>query len=87
MQRINEKEKQAFDINELQYYKGGSTPLFYDLGHYVALSHKNEPALIDEFTARLDRAFPAGKAACTQRGSIRPTDRATTPSITIRASP
>lgn len=67
MRRINEKEKQAFDINELQYYKGGSTPLFYDLGHYVTLSHKNEPALIDEFTARLDRAFPAESRLHTAR--------------------
>ena len=67
MRRINEKEKQTFDINELQYYKGGSTPLFYDLGHYIALSHKNDPALVEEFTTQLDKAFPAESRLHTAR--------------------
>lgn len=66
MRRINEKEKQPFELSELQYYKGGSTPLFYDLGHYVGLSC-GDPALVDEFTAQLDRAFPADSRLHTAR--------------------
>lgn len=58
MRRINDNGKQPFEISELQYYKGGSTPLFYDLGHYVTLSC-GDPALVDEFMTQLDRAFPA----------------------------
>lgn len=57
MRRINDNGKQPFEISELQYYKGGSTPLFYDLGHYVTLSC-GDPALVDEFMTQLDRAFP-----------------------------
>lgn len=57
MQRINENGKQPFELSELQSYKGGSTPLFYDLGHYVTLSC-GDPALVEEFSAQLDRAFP-----------------------------
>ncbi|WP_290540879.1 clostripain-related cysteine peptidase [Alistipes sp.] len=58
MRRINQAKKQPFELSELQYYKGGRTPLFYDLGHYVALSC-GDPALVDEFSRQLDRAFPS----------------------------
>lgn len=58
MRRVNETGKRAFDINTLQYYKGGTTKLFYDLGHYVELSC-GDPGLAEDFTAQLDKAFPA----------------------------
>lgn len=58
MKRINEAGKQPFELSQLQYYKGGVTPLFYDLGHFVALSC-GDPALADEFSARMDETFPA----------------------------
>jgi len=38
MRRVTESSKKEFDIDELQYYKGGKTKLFYDLEHYVTLS-------------------------------------------------
>ena len=57
MQRINAAGKQAFDVNTLQTYKGGQTPLFYDLGHYV-LQSCGDQALIGDFTKQLDKAFP-----------------------------
>lgn len=58
MRRIKARGKQSFELTELQYYEGLRTHLFYDLGHYVALSC-GDPALVDEFSAQLDLTFPA----------------------------
>lgn len=60
MRRINEKGKQPFELSQLQYYEGLMTHLFYDLGHYVELSC-GDPALVEEFTTQLDRAFLYGR--------------------------
>ena len=66
MHRVSEKGKQPFELSELQYYEGLSTHLFYDLGHYVTLSC-GDPALVEEFTTQLDRAFPAESRLHTAR--------------------
>lgn len=85
MRRINEKGKQPFELSQLQYYEGLMTHLFYDLGHYVELSC-GDPALVEEFTTQLDRAFPP-KAVCARSSSIPNTTTGRTPCISIRASP
>ncbi len=56
MRRVAECGKQPFDIDALQYYKGG-TRLFYDLGHYIQLSCGDKGA-VELFTAQLEKAFP-----------------------------
>ena len=66
MRRINEKGKQPFELSQLQYYEGLMTHLFYDLGHYVELSC-GDPALVEEFTTQLDRAFPPESRLCTKQ--------------------
>ena len=66
MRRINEKGKQPFELSQLQYYEGLTTHLFYDLGHYVELSC-GDPALVEEFTTQLDRAFPPESRLCTKQ--------------------
>ena len=58
MRRVTESSKKEFDIDELQYYKGGNTKLFYDLGHYVQLSCGDQ-GVADDFKAQLEKAFPA----------------------------
>ena len=58
MRRVTESSKKEFDIDELQYYKGGKTKLFYDLEHYVTLSC-GDRGVADDFKAQLEKAFPA----------------------------
>lgn len=58
MRRVTESAEQPFDIDELQYYKGGKTKLFYDLEHYVMLRCA-DPGITDDFKARMERAFPS----------------------------
>lgn len=58
MRRVNEAAKQDFEVSQLQYYKGGNTKLFYDLGHYVVLSCA-DAGVADDFAAQLERAFPS----------------------------
>ena len=58
MRRVVEAPKTDFELSELQYYKGGTTKLFYDLGHYVQLSCGDQ-GTIDTFEAQLERAVPS----------------------------
>lgn len=58
MRRVTESAEQPFDIDELQYYKGGKTKLFYDLEHYVMLRCA-DPGITDDFKTRMERAFPS----------------------------
>lgn len=58
MRRVVEAPKTDFELSELQYYKGGTTKLFYDLGHYVQLSCGDQ-GTIDTFKAQLERAVPS----------------------------
>ncbi|WP_064976604.1 clostripain-related cysteine peptidase [Alistipes provencensis] len=58
MRRVTESSKKEFDIDELQYYKGGKTKLFYDLEHYVTLSC-GDLGVVDDFKAQMERAFPS----------------------------
>ena len=58
MRRVTESAEQAFDIEELQYYKGGSTRLFYDLEHYVTLRCA-DPGITNDFKAQMERTFPS----------------------------
>ena len=58
MRRVVEAPKTDFELSELQYYKGGTTKLFYDLGHYVQLSCGDQ-GTIDAFEAQLERAVPS----------------------------
>lgn len=57
MRRVVDAGEQAFDVGQLQVYKGGTHPVFYDLGQYVALRCGDAAAAAD-FRAQLDRAFP-----------------------------
>ncbi len=56
MRRVN-GAKGTYNINELQYYEGLSSHLFYDLGHYVSLAC-TDTALRNEFAAQLKRTVP-----------------------------
>lgn len=56
MRRVQDK-KRAFDIDALQYYKGNTTKLFYDLEHYVTLCC-SDPDVVTDFKAQMERAFP-----------------------------
>lgn len=58
MRRVVEAPKTDSDLAELQYYKGGTTKLFYDLGHYVRLSCGDQ-GVIEAFEAQLERAVPS----------------------------
>lgn len=58
MRRVSEAPKADYEFSELQYYKGGTTKLFYDLGHYVRLSCGDQ-GVIDDFEAQLERAVPS----------------------------
>lgn len=66
MRRINNAGKRPFELTELQVYKGGNTPLFYDLGHYVSLSC-SDSGLAKDFADQLDKAFPEACRLHTQR--------------------
>lgn len=57
MRRVSSIAKQNFELSQLQYYKGGNTKLFYDLGQFVELSCSDQ-GIIDAFMAQMDRAFP-----------------------------
>lgn len=65
MRRVTESGKQSFDIDALQYYKGG-TKLFYDLGHYITLSCTDQ-RVTEDFLAQLEKAFPASCRHHTQQ--------------------
>ncbi len=56
MRRVNQSEKQAFDLATLQVYEGLHTHLFYDLGHYVSLSCADAAAR-EEFTQQLNQVI------------------------------
>lgn len=58
MRRLNETGPHDCDTNALQTYEGLKRHVFYDLGHYV-VSAFDDPALLDEFADRLERAFPS----------------------------
>ena len=60
MRRVSSAAKQDFERAELQYYKGGNTKLFYDLGQFVALSC-GDAGVADAFAAQMERAFPTGQ--------------------------
>ena len=60
MRRVSSAAKQDFERAELQYYKGGNTKLFYDLGQFVALSCGDQ-GVVDAFAAQMERAFPTGQ--------------------------
>ena len=65
MRRVTESRRQLFDIDALQYYKGG-TKLFYDLGHYVTL-RCGDQGITEDFLAQLTKAFPASCRHHTQQ--------------------
>lgn len=56
MRRIN-ATPDAYDPTGLQYYEGMRTHLFFDIGDYVE-SICSDKALLGEFSAQFDKAFP-----------------------------
>lgn len=57
MRRIHTAPKRSFDVASLQIYEALSSPLLFDLGHYV-VSFCTDAVLLDEFDAQMARAFP-----------------------------
>lgn len=57
MRRVSQAPKMEFDATQLQYYKGGTTKLFYDLGQFVEWSCA-DTGVAEDFKAQLERAFP-----------------------------
>ena len=55
--RLLEGATRKVELTELQYYEGLSKHLFYDFGQYAELLSA-DPARLDEFIRRFDRAFP-----------------------------